>query len=549
MADLILLTGIEPGKHLPLKGDKITIGRDPKCRIVIKDTMVRLEANVDPSCSISRKHATILCEADNYYIEDGDGRGTKSRNGIYVNDVKVPFPGRICLQNKDRIRICNFVCTFHDSDSTLSVEESVDHGSSLQNQTADKLRIILEISNSLSKTFDTDSLLPRVVEHLFQLFPQAERGFVILFDEASGDLIPRVAKVRNAGDQPRARFSSSIVRQCLKRLEGILGSDLAQEFPESESVASLPIRSLMCAPLWTQDEQPLGAIQLDRESHKKKFTRDDLNLLMGVASQASIALNNARLHQDALIHQKRTRDLELARQVQASLLPHELPNIPGYAFFARYESALEVGGDYYDFVPLPQNRLGILLGDVAGKGVAAALIMVKFSVEARACLLSEPNPAAAITKLNALMSRTASFTDRFVTLIAAVLDPALHAVTLVNAGHPSPLLLCHATGTIEQAAPVKVAGPAIGIDDGHEYGCCQIHFQAGDRLLLFSDGITEAMDAHRRQFGEKRIHPILAQAQSGRETVEKLLEAVKRHATGCNQNDDITTVCFGRATN
>jgi sigma-B regulation protein RsbU (phosphoserine phosphatase) len=547
MANLILLTGIEQGKHLSLKGDIITIGRDPKGGIFIKDTMVRLEADVDPSSSISRKHATIFCEGDNYYIEDGDGRRTKSRNGIYVNDVKVPFPGRVCLQNKDRIRICNFVCTFQDSDSTLSVEESVDHGSSLQNQTADKLRIILEIGNSLSRTHDTDSLLPRVVDHLFQLFPQAERGFIFLFDPASGDLTPRVAKVRNAGDQPMARFSSSIVRQCLKRLQGILGSDLAQEFPESESIASLPIRSLMCAPLWTQEGQPLGAIQLDIESLKKKFTRDDLNLLMGVASQASIALTNARLHQDALIHQRRTRDLELARQVQTSLLPHELPNIPGYTFFAHYESALEVGGDYYDFIPLPQNRLGILLGDVAGKGVAAALIMVKFSVEARACLLSEPDLAAAVTKLNALISQTASLTDRFVTLIAVELDPATQSITIVSAGHPPPLLFRHATGAVEQAATKECCGRLIGIDENYKYASCQVHLQPGDILVLFSDGISEATDAKNHAFGEKRVQSVIASSNhSSRETGERLIEAVKRHAAGCGQHDDITLVCFGK---
>src|SRR5947209_1601882 len=116
-------------------------------------------------------------------------------------------------------------------------------------------------------------------------------------------------------------------------------------------------------------------------------------------------------------------DLELAREVQRGLLPPQLPEVPGYEFFVYYESAYEVGGDYYDFIPLPRQRLAVLLGDVAGKGVVAALLMAKLSADARSCMLTEPDPAAAVTKLNSLMTQS-GIADRFVTLVAAVLDPA-----------------------------------------------------------------------------------------------------------------------------
>lgn len=138
-------------------------------------------------------------------------------------------------------------------------------------------------------------------------------------------------------------------------------------------------------------------------------------------------------------------------------------------------------------------------------------------------------------------------TDRFVTMITMVLDPAMHTVTVVNAGHPSPLLFRNSAGTVERAAPPEVAGPPIGLDDGNHYRSSQIALEPGDQLFLFSDGITEAMDASGRLFGEKGIHRIPAQALSAREAGEKLVEAVNRHASGCEQNDDITLVCFGRA--
>src|SRR5207253_4074754 len=125
------------------------------------------------------------------------------------------------------------------------------------------------------------------------------------------------------------------------------------------------------------------------------------------------------------------RDLELARDVQRGFLPLRLPLVPGYEFFAFYEPALEVGGDYYDFIPLSQQRMAVMLGDVAGKGVAAALLMAKLSADARFCMLTEADPAAAVTRLNSLMNRS-GISDRFVTLAVAILDHRSHTVTLVN---------------------------------------------------------------------------------------------------------------------
>jgi phosphoserine phosphatase RsbU/P len=548
MAHLVLVSGGEPGLHLPLDGDMTVLGRDAECHIVIKEAMIR-RAAAGPS--VSRRHAVISCQEGKYYIEDGDGRGKKSRNDTFVNDQNVPFPGRVLLHNDDRIRICDFVCTFHEApDPSFSVEHSIDQGGSswsLQTQPAERLRVILEISNSLSHTLEIDSLLPRIIDSLLELFKQADRGFIILRDDITGQLVPRVSRTRRAGDQPDAPFSHSIVRQCLESVQAILGNDLPRQFPTSESIAGLPMRSLMCAPLVAQDGRALGVIQLDGQGPKKKFSPEDLNLLLGVASQASIALSNARLHRDSLLHQARVRDLELASEVQRALLPRRLPDIPGYDFYAYNQSAQEVGGDYYDFVPLPRRRLAVLLGDVAGKGVAAALVMVKFSVEARACLLTEPEPAAAVSKLSALMCE-AALADRFVTLAVAVLDPASHTITLVNAGHPSPLLMRRAAGTVEEAVPIEVAGPPVGVGDGHEYTSCQVALQPGDGLILFSDGVTDAQDAQGLRFRSKGVHAVLRGGPwSARETGERLIQAVKQHASACPQNDDITLVCFGRA--
>src|SRR5205807_2918530 len=139
----------------------------------------------------------------------------------------------------------------------------------------------------------------------------------------------------------------------------------------------------------------------------KKFTQEDLALLMAVVGQASIALENARLHEDLLARERLRRDLELAQQVQLSFLPQQKPEVPGYQFYAYYEPAQEVGGDYYDFIPLPpkQRRLAVVLGDAAGKGVPAALLMAKLSSDAPSSLLSQADSAAAVATLNKLVYR------------------------------------------------------------------------------------------------------------------------------------------------
>jgi phosphoserine phosphatase RsbU/P len=287
-------------------------------------------------------------------------------------------------------------------------------------------------------------------------------------------------------------------------------------------------------------------IQLDNHSFNARFTRDDLKLLMGVAGQASIAVSNARLHREVLAHHQRERDLFVARGVQRALLP-SVPGIPGYAFQALYEPAYEVGGDYYDFLPLPGGRLAVLLGDVAGKGVAAALIMVKFSVEARICLQSEPDLAAAVTRLNAVLLR-ADLGERYVTLAAAVLDPVKHTITLVNAGHPSPQLVRSATGVVEDAIPLAVVGPPLGLFEKQIYFAYEVPLEPGDGLMLFSDGVTEATNAQGRQFLMHRVRTVLQSARFAvPESGERLLRAVREHATGCDQSDDTTLVSLGRA--
>jgi serine phosphatase RsbU (regulator of sigma subunit) len=392
--------------------------------------------------------------------------------------------------------------------------------------------------------------MPKICDSLFQMFRQADRCFIIVAGgEGQTKLIPKVIQTRRPGDESNARFSRSIVKRCLESGQAFLSDDASAGVPLSQSVVDFRIRSVMCVPLTTPEGTAFGVIQLDTQDRIKKFTEEDLQLLWGVANQASIALENARLHEEMVEQATVKQGLLLAHQVQRSFLPQQVPEIPGYEFYGHYEPAQEVGGDYYDFIPLPSRGLAVTLGDVAGKGMPAALLMAKLSSDARFCLLTEADPAAALARLNDLLYHYTSQMDRFVTLAAAVLDPERHAVTVANAGHPPPMIYRRETGTLDDAPTRDSAGMPLGILEGQTYPQPQLTLEPGDCLLLFTDGIPDAVNVRREAFGPEGIHAALREGgpYSPQVLVERVVRAVRQHASGCPQHDDITLVCFGRS--
>ena len=223
--------------------------------------------------------------------------------------------------------------------------------------------------------------------------------------------------------------------------------------------------------------------------------------------------------------------------------PH--PQLSGYYFFDFYEPANQVGGDYYDYIELPNNRLGVVLGDVSGKGVSAALLMAKLSGEVRFCLASESRPADAINRINASFSRS-GWQDRFVTFVLAVLDANRNEITIVNAGHMAPLLR-HGGGQVESIGD-DLAGLPLGVDSEYQYEQYSRPLNPGDFLTLFTDGISEAMNADNGLYGLDRLSRQLATREVKVSELGRLiLDDVRRFVGGRPQSDDMCLVCFGRA--
>ncbi|HEY6564350.1 MAG TPA: SpoIIE family protein phosphatase [Pirellulaceae bacterium] len=555
MPSLRVMAGESMGQQFVLDRPKLIVGRHPQCEIVV------------PSGAVSRNHAQLVDRDGVFFVED-----LQSRNGTYVNGRRITVPTK--LDDGDEVRICDFILEYQDereSNDTLAsgltsrvsaifVDEDIartqssitgrigvdsDGRMQLLSASADaKLQAFLELSRSLAKSLSLEEVLPPVLDSLFKIFVQADSGFIV-FTPAEGKMVPMVTRCRNE-DEDSVRISRGIIQHVISRREAIISADAADDsrFSMTESIAHLQIRSFMCAPLITPEGELLGAVQIDTRDPRHGFAEKDLEIILAVASQAAVTIQNAQLHEEALEQRAMQRDLELAREVQRGLLPQARPTCLGFEFFDYYEPAHQIGGDYFDYVKLPEDCVATLVADVSGHGISAALLMTKLAAEARFCLASTVEPGQVMTRLNQLLCDD-GVEDRFVTLALLVVNPRNAAVSIANAGHLSPILR-HRDGRLELLSD-DIKGPPLGVCPGLDYRQTVMTLAPEESLVLLTDGISEAMDSAGDQFGFERLHAAITPAANsldalGRRVVEAVRSFVGTHA----QSDDICLVAVQR---
>jgi serine phosphatase RsbU (regulator of sigma subunit) len=571
-----MVTGTEPGKVVEITGERVVFGRHPSCEVVLDNA------------AVSRHHAQILETHGRYYIED-----LRSRNRTLLNGI--PIEGRTQLRDTDSIKVCDVVFDFFfskrsadkssfappksaaesnkkdnsqekaDSDvssgSIFDEPEIEDAGGSsiLSRRDADatsslwighnpeaKLKAVLEISKALGSILDVEDVLQATLDGLFKVFPQAEEGFVLLRDDARKKLVARATKARNKEDDTSVRISMTVVRQAMKSCEGLLSADASDDsrFDASESICSLQIRSMICAPLVGKNGKSLGVIQLATNGLKGQFSHNDLDMLVSVTSQVTLAVENAKLHSVLLSRRDVERDLAFATQVQLGFLPNERPDIPGYAFHEYYEAAQSVGGDYFDYISLSETRVAVALGDVAGKGVPAALLMARLYSAARFHLLTESSLPKAFQGLNDEIASSA-LGHRFITYIVAVLDGQNNEITIANAGH-LPALVKSADGKVRLIGQHD-GGMPLGIAPGQQFHETKASLAVGDTLLLYTDGITEAMNSKNELYGSDGLEKYLSTASDNvEEVINGVVSDVEQFSGGRTQRDDICMVVLKR---
>ncbi len=549
---LEVMQGPQAGTRFRLEPGRTIVGRHPSCGIVLD------------AVSVSRQHAAIEVEGNQAWIED-----LGSRNGTAVDGRRIS--GRHALSDGQHLRIGDQRLAVSSS-APLTVEHLLGSGAfaigDLVEEGADSvilsavevpvrpelaagdpeklLRAAGGLDRAIGASVVLEEVLPRTLDGLFQVFPQAERGFLLLVEPESRRLVVRASKFAPTVEAGPLLLSRSLMDRVMQSRQALLSADVSADsgIDVRDSVADCGIRSVMCVPFLRADGDVLGVLQLDRRDTRTPFHRNDLDLLAGVATQVTLAIEQAQAHEERLSREQLRRDLELANRVQQALLPSRPPEIPGYESFDYYEPARQISGDFFSYVPLPGGRTAVVLADVSGKGMSAALVMAALAADVRYCLASESDVATAVGRMNESFCR-AGWDDRFATFVVAVLDPATHRLSLVNAGHMPPLLRT-AAGDVA-AIGIEAAGLPLGVDPETVYQATDVPFPAGATLVCYTDGISEALDHAQRPYGIERLTRVVAAAEGAGDAGRRILADVERHAAGQVRSDDICLVCLSRA--
>jgi len=329
--------------------------------------------------------------------------------------------------------------------------------------------------------------------------------------------------------------------------QNLLVTDLDYDDPtlwSSDWLEAEGFRAHAVIPLISEDRS-LGALVINNRT-PRLLRQDELRLLQLMSQQAALAIDSARLLEERTRRLQLEQELAIGRQIQASLLPASLPSIPGYEFAMLYQPAREVGGDFYDFCQNSgkENKLCIFIGDVSGKGIPAAMFMAMCRTHVRSSMLSGRTPAQALSRANTMILND-SRDGLFLSAIGASLNPETHQVTYANAGHDRPLMVRHGGTRIET---LNAKGIILGAFDSVQLEEQVIEMQPGDELILFTDGVKDALNASGEPFGLEGLKRTLENAshESARKTVSTIANALKTHRGHASQTDDVTVLVIRR---
>ncbi len=383
----------------------------------------------------------------------------------------------------------------------------------------------------------------RPLEELFDLIlelslsaVEARRGVILIAE--NGVLTPKASRGEGFA------ISTGVREQVMREKAALLISDAQTDMAlrAQHSIVAQQVRSIMAVPLQVA-EDVIGLIYLDNGTIVRPFSQEDLELLTVMANVAAIRIDHARLA--AVEQQEKLTQLELAQasDIQRDLLPSEAPLVEGYELAGLNLPCRTVGGDYYDFLPYRDGSMGLFIADVCGKGLAAALMMSSLQARVQMLLESAPDSASALTILNRNLSLRFPL-GRFITAFFGLLDPQTGRLQYSNAGHNYPLLL-RADGTVEQ---VRGGSLVLGLSADVQYHSHHVDLNPGDILVLYSDGVTEALTPAAEQFGERQLGEFLIAQQSAScsEIVERLVNHMRDWCKGASFTDDFTIVLVRR---
>jgi serine phosphatase RsbU (regulator of sigma subunit)/pSer/pThr/pTyr-binding forkhead associated (FHA) protein len=556
MNQLQILSPDGASRIIALDQDSFSLGRSRETQISFPD-----------DTGLSRHHLTIL-RVDPGGPDQSDATGWAvrdegSRNGTLVNGEKIA--GTALLKAGDKISAGHLIIACRNSSGTSASDRVVVFDPSDESYSDDTdsaktvvtdLAAIRGDSSSGSGSGVAQSLivsaliragnelaghrpLPELFRFILDLSIQtvrANRGVLLTLE--GGELVVQ----SNQGEG--FHISTAVRDRVLNSGVSVLVRDTSRDdaFRERRSIVEQNVRTLMAVPLQTRD-QVIGIIYVDSPSLLREFSKDDLNLLTVMANVAAVRIEQARYAEAEQSRQLMERELQQAAEIQKGLLPAAAPLIRGLDLAGHNAPCRTVGGDYYDFFPRGDHRVGIFLGDVTGKGMPASLLMMGLQARVQVLLEEAQSPAAVMTKLNRITSANCP-PNRFITLFFCILDGVTGELTFCNAGHNPPLII-RASGEYEL---LKGGGPVIGMLPSVEYRESSLQLDGGDILVIYSDGITEATDTAGEQFGVERLAEtaVRLRDQPSSAIVSEINNALDMFTGGAPPSDDITIVVVRR---
>ncbi len=503
---------------------------------------------------ISRNHAQVLEEDGAHYIEDCD-----SRHGVFVNGRRVQ---RARLRLRDRI-------DFGIEDSyALFVGDDPAYSAPLLKKVAEmperrgnlgRLSAVLDVARALQSSGSVEDVLAATVDAALSL-TGAERGFLML-NEADGTLGVRIARDRDgqllAADS--LQVPHAVIETALRNRSELFAMSFdpaadADALEQGHTVMALELRSVVCVPLvririgqenetslLTKSKDTLGVLYMDTREVGANLAEGNRELLQSLGIEISTVLENARLLGESRRRHDLEQELQIAREIQQALLPAKLPNSGWFVAAGSSEACFQVGGDYYDVIELDDDTWGVVLADVSGKGVSAALMSSLLQGAFFAATASSENLPDAVAKINRYISersRNARFTTAFCGIIRRSGEGHW-----VNAGHCAGLIV-RSDGNIDWLKPTAVP---IGLFPDAVFPAKKLRLRSGDRLVLYSDGVSEAANAAKDRFGENRLAEFVRRSRHMpvQELHDGLMDEISSFTQGEDQSDDLTLLVVG----
>ena len=420
---------------------------------------------------------------------------------------------------------------------------------SIQSINVDQLNLLMELVGKINSNLELDKLLREIMDSAKIIMDTEASSLFLLSDDKSRLTLtvptgPATAELSGKSIPSNHGLSGWVVQN----VEPVIVRDVQSDsrFKGELSVASsFTTHDLICVPLINHDGTVIGALQAINKKNIDDLNEDLIPVFQTLANQAAIAIENAKLQQQRIEKEIMVKELEVARTIQSGFWPKEVPNIPNYRVAGCSKPAKSVGGDYYDYIPIPgTSRWGFTVADVTGKGVPASLLMATMRASLRSHVENNNNVSDSINRVNKLIFEDSPI-DKFITAVYGELDTENHVFNYVNAGHNNPYLLNVHQNKLTQ---LEIGGVMLGIMDPVDFTGDSITLEAGEKLILFSDGIPEARNIEGDFYSDEAFEQWLLdhKSLSPSQMMMNLLKTIDTFSKGQAQSDDITIIIIER---